>query len=44
MPDPWSEEPHRSQRTLDQLSASLELHGFTTLRDHDLRRRYLPVL
>jgi len=35
-PDPWSEEPHRSHWTPDQLSALLEQHGFTTLRDHDL--------
>lgn len=35
-PDPWSDEPHRSHWTPDQLSALLEKHGFTTLRDQDL--------
>lgn len=34
--DPWTDEPHRSHWTPDQLSSLLERYGFTTLRDRDL--------
>jgi methyltransferase (TIGR00027 family) len=35
-PDPWSDEPHRSHWTPEQLSALLDQHEFTTIHDHDL--------
>ncbi|MGI8760214.1 MAG: class I SAM-dependent methyltransferase [Jatrophihabitantaceae bacterium] len=35
-PDPWSDEPHRSHWTPDQLSSLLEAHGFSTISDRDL--------
>lgn len=41
--DPWSDEPHRSHWTPDQLSALLDDHGFTTLHDRDLLQVSLAV-
>jgi methyltransferase (TIGR00027 family) len=35
-PDPWSDEPHRSHWTPEQLSALLGEHAFTTVHDRDL--------
>jgi methyltransferase (TIGR00027 family) len=35
-PDPWSEEPHRSHWTPDELSSLLGRHGFRSLGDRDL--------
>ncbi|MGH3634739.1 MAG: class I SAM-dependent methyltransferase, partial [Mycobacterium sp.] len=35
-PDPWSDEPHRSHWTPEQLSSLLEGNGFSTIHDRDL--------